>query len=148
MNIIETVQAALLSYPQIVNLHIDYNENAPGEYGLYPTGDRLIKEDVLGNQERQHTFILYADFQSFNDYDRLANSGTLLSLQQWLERFPDNQPVTAAVGESELSGNLKKITCANGMLFSIPDGNLNAAVRYQLQITADYTIESEEFTNA
>ena len=144
MNIIETVQAALLSFPQISSLHIDYNDNAPGEYGLYPTGDRLVKEDILGNQERQHTFILYADFQSFNDYDRLSNSGTLLSLQQWLERFSDNQTVTAEVGGVSLQGQLKKITCANGMLFNIQDGNLNTAVRYQLQITAEYTIESEE----
>ena len=145
MNIIEIVQAALLEFPQINSLHIDYNENAPGEFGLYPTGDRLIKEDVLGNQERQHTFILYADFQSFNDYDRLCNSGLLLKLQQWLERYADNQEVTAAIGENELTGKLTKITCANGMLFNIPDGNLNTAVRYQLQITADYSIESEEF---
>jgi len=128
------VQAALEAYPAIGSLHLDYNENAPDSFGLYPTGDRLVSEDVLGNQTRQHTFILYADFQSFNDYDRLQNSGLLLSLQQWLERYPEKTP----------DAPLQKITCANGMLFNIPDGNQNAAVRYQLQITADYFTESEE----
>ena len=45
----------------------------------------------------------------------------------------------------EHAGMLKNISCANGMLFNIPDNNMNAAVQYQMQITADYTIESEEF---
>ena len=141
MNIIETMQAALESFPKIDSLHIDYNENAPDSFGLYPTGDKLVKEDVLGNQKRQHTFILYAEFQSFNDYDRLQNSGALLELQYWLERYADGQTVSVTVNETEVSGMLTKITCQNGMLFSIPDGNMNTAVRYQLQITAEYSIE-------
>lgn len=141
MNIIEAVQEALETFPAIKSLHIDYNENAPDSFGLYPTGDRLVSEDVLGNQKRQHTFILYADFQSFNDYDRLQNSGMLLRLQQYLERVPGGQAVT---GGDAGSGTLTKITCANGMLFNIPDGHLNTAVRYQLQVTADYTMESED----
>lgn len=141
MNIIELMQSVLESYPKINDLHIDYNENAPDSFGLYPTGDRLVNEDIVGNQERSHTFILYADFQSFNDYDRLMNSGTLLELQNWLEQYADNQEVTATIGSEEYTGTLTKITCANGMLFNIPDENLNSAVRYQLQITADYFIE-------
>ena len=145
MNIIETMQALLESFPQITALNIDYNGNAPDDFGLYPTGDKLVKEDVLGNQKRSHTFILYADFQSFNNYDRLQNSGTLLSLQYWLEESAAGQTVISVVNGTERSGRLEKITCANGMLFNIPDGNLNTAVRYQLQITAEYTIESEEF---
>lgn len=145
MNIIEMMKSVLEGYPGIDALHIDYNLNAADSFGLYPTGDRKISEDIVGNQERQHTFILYADFQSFNDYDRLQNSGTLLELQQWLERYPDGQPVTVTVGKKELAGQLKKITCANGMLYNIPDNNMNTAVQYQLQITADYTIESEEY---
>jgi hypothetical protein len=141
MNIIELMQSVLESFPKINDLHIDYNKNAPDSFGLYPTGDRLVNEDIVGNQERSHTFILYADFQSFNDYDRLMNSGTLLELQQWLERHANNQEVTATIDGEEYIGTLTKITCANGMLFNIPDENLNSAVRYQLQITADYFIE-------
>lgn len=144
MNVVETMQAVLESFPKIDRLHIDYNGGAPDEFGLYSTGDRLVKEDVIGNQERNHTFIVYANFQSFNDYDRLQSSGTLLELQQWLECSADEQEVTQTVNETTLSGVLKKITCANGMLFNIPDGNMNTTVCYQLQITADYTREREE----
>lgn len=142
MNIIEKMESILLEFPKINSLHLDYNENAPEEFGLYPTGDTLVKEDILGNQQRRHNFILYAAFQSLNDYDRLANSGTLLELQQWLERYADEQEITITINRKELSGFLKKITCANGMLFNIPDDNLNGSVQYQLQITAEYTINN------
>jgi hypothetical protein len=64
----------------------------------------------------------------------------LLELQYWLERYPNNQAVTATIDGAEYTGVLTKITCSNGMLFSIPDGNMNAAVRYTLQIAAEYQI--------
>lgn len=145
MNIIELMQSILRDFPKIGQLHVDYNENAPDEFGLYPTGDTLVKEDILGNQTRRHTFILYAVFQSFNDYDRLMNSGTLLELQMWLERQADNQEIEITVDNKIITGNLTKLTCANGMLYNIPDNNMNSGVQYQLQITAEYKTESEEF---
>ena len=142
MNIIELVKSILLEFPKINDLHIDYNESAPDEFGLYPTGDTLVKEDILGNQTRQHNFILYAVYQSFNDYDRLANSGTLLELQMWLERHANNQEVSITVDDKELTGQLTKLICANGMLYNIPDENTNSGVQYQLQITAEYKIQN------
>ena len=142
MNIIELVKSILQEFPKINDLHIDYNEAAPDEFGLYPTGDTLVKDDILGNQTRQHKFILYAVYQSFNDYDRLANSGTLLELQMWLERHANNQEVSITVDNKELTGTLSKLTCANGMLYNIPDENTNSGVQYQLQITAEYKIQN------
>lgn len=140
MNIIETIQAALASFPKINELHIDYNDDAPDNFGLYPTGDRIITQDIIGNQTRNHNFVLYADFLSFNDYLRLQNSNTLLELQYWLEKYPNQQTITAMIDGEEKNGVLTKITCSNGMLFSIPDGNINSAVRYILQIAAEYQI--------
>lgn len=145
MNIVELVKSILREFPKIKELHFDYSENEVDSYGLYSTGDTLIKEDILGNQTRQHTFALYAVYQSFNDYDRLANSGVLLELQMWLEQYADEQEISVTVGDSELKGTLTKLSCANGMVYAIPDENLNSGVQYQLQITADYKIESEEF---
>ena len=145
MNIVELVKSILREFPKIKELHFDYSENEVDSYGLYSTGDTLIKEDILGNQTRQHTFALYTVYQSFNDYDRLANSGVLLELQMWLEQYADEQKISVTVGDSELKGTLTKLSCANGMVYSIPDENLNSGVQYQLQITADYKIESEEF---
>lgn len=146
MNIIELVKSILQNFPKIGQfIHVDYNDSSPEEFGLYPTGDTLVKEDILGNQERHHNFILYAVFQSFNDYDRLINSGTLLELQMWLEKQANNQEISITVDNETYIGKLIKLTCANGMLYNIPDNNTNNGVQYQLQITAKYTIESEEF---
>jgi hypothetical protein len=146
MNIIELMQSIVMSFPKLNDfLHIDYTTSDTDSYGLSPTGDTLIKSDVLGNQERQHTFILYAVYQSVNDYDRLANSGLINELQLWLEKQAKGQTLTVTVGNNELAGTLTKITCSNGMLYDIPDSNLIGNVMYQLQITADYKIESEEF---
>lgn len=144
MNIIEVVKEILIRFPKISDVcndvHIDFTDDTPTSYGLSPTGDTLIKEDIVGNQIRQHTFILYAVYLSQSDYDRMANSGTLLELQHWLEHNSSNQPITVTLGDTELTGELLKITCANGMLYSIPDENLNSGVIYQLQITAEYKI--------
>ena len=146
MNIIELMQSIVMSFPKLNDvLHIDYTTPDADSYGLSPTGDTLIKSDVLGNQERQHTFILYAVYQSVNDYDRLANSGLINELQLWLEKQANGQTLTVTVGDNELAGTLTKITCSNSMLYDIPDSNLIGNVMYQLQITADYKIESEEF---
>ena len=60
--------------------------------------------------------------------------------------FPSpSQELTTVINDVTRRGYLKNITCANGMLYNIPDNNMNTAVQYQMQITADYTIESEEF---
>ena len=149
MNIIEVVKSALLAFPKISavcnDIHIDFTDDIPTNYGLSSTGDTLIKEDVLGNQIRQHNFILYAVYQSVNDYDRMANSGALLELHVWLERYASEQEVTITVNDTELTGTLSKITCANGMIYSIPNDNFNDGIQYQLQIVAEYKLESEDF---
>ena len=59
--------------------------------------------------------------------------------------FPSpSQELTTVINDVTRRGYLKNITCANGMLYNIPDNNMNTAVQYQLQLTAEYTIESEE----
>lgn len=150
MNIIELVKNILQQFPKISevcnDIHIDFTEDMPTNYGLSSTGDSLIKSDILGGQTRQHSFILYAVYQSVNDYDRMSNSGVLLELQLWLESYVDdhnkhkNMPVTAAFDGKEHTGSLEKLTCANAMVYAIPNANTNDAVQYQLQITAQYRI--------
>ena len=80
-------------------------------------------------------------YQSVNDYDRLANSGTLLELQIWLEHNGKGQSVTATLNNETFTGEIQKITCANGMLYEVPQENMTDGVMYQLQINAQYTIE-------
>ena len=130
MNIIEKIKEILMRFPKIsevVNdIHVDFTDDIPTNYGLSSTGDTILFEDVLGNQKRQHSFVLYSVWQSMNDYDRMSNSGVLLELAYWIEKQLD-KPIT-------------KITTSNGMLYNIPNENTNDAWQYQIQIIVEYKI--------
>lgn len=149
MNIIEVVKQILTDCPLVQDLsgsiNIDYTEDSPVSFGLYPTGDQLLKEDILGNQDRQHNFVLYAVFQSFTDYDRLANSTFLLNLAYYLEKAVTGQEIEITINNETVSGKLTKLSSANGMLYGYQDGTLSGPVTYQIQIYAQYHIESEGF---
>lgn len=147
MNIIEVVKQILTDCPLVQDLsgsiNIDYTEDSPVSFGLYPTGDQLTKENILGNQDRRHNFVLYAVFQSFTDYDRLANSTFLLNLAYYLEKAATGQEIEVTINNETVSGKLTKLSSANGMLYGYQDNTLSGPVTYQIQIYADYYIESE-----
>ncbi len=147
MNIIELVKEVLSDFPQISMINngikVDFTDNKDGSCGLYPTGDQLLKEDICGNQDRRHNFVLYAVFQSVNDYDRLANSTFLLELAYWLEHAAQDQEIEVTIDNKSVPGTLTKLSSANGMLYGYQDGTLSGPVTYQLQIYAQYHLESE-----
>ena len=144
MNIIEKVCTILESFPKISevcnSIHIDFADPEPTSYGLSSTGDELITEDILGNQLRQHSFMLYTTYSSINDYERLNNSTALLELGLWLKEQTGFE-VESTVGSTVYNGRLEKLTAANGMLISVPQENEMDGVQYQLQIIAEYTVE-------
>lgn len=150
MTIIDFMRQKLTEYPKISeflgggDIHIDFTEPAPTNYGLSSTGDSLLKEDVLGNQIRQHNFVLYAVGQSFTDYNRLANSNFLLELSYWLERLPEEDGISAEIDGQTLTGRFLKATSANAMAMQPMTEDMNDGVLYQIQIYAQYKIESEE----
>lgn len=151
MTIIDFMRKKLTEYPKISeflvsdDIHIDFTEPNPVNYGLSSTGDKLVSEDILGNQVRQHSFVMYAVGQSFTDYNRLANSNFLLELAYWLERLPNEDGITIIVDEKELTGRFTKATTANAMSMGPMGETINEGVMYQIQIYAQYKIESEEF---
>ncbi len=147
MNIIELVKQTLTEFPKISalnkGLNVDFNEADTDCCGLYPTGDQLIKEDIVGHQDRQHNFVLYANFDGFNNYQRVANSTFLLDLAYWLEKAAKGQTIEVIIDEQTVTGTLTKLSSANGMLYGYKEGTLTGPVTYQIQIYAQYHIESE-----
>ena len=143
MNIIELVKSIVEAFPKISEIcnavHIDFTDDTPTNYGLSSTGDSKLKEDILGGQTRQHTFTLFAIYQSLNDYDRMSNSNVLLELAYYLESKAQRQVITSEVDGETITGTLTKLTCANGMLFQIPN-QINDGWMYQIQITAEYKV--------
>ena len=134
----------LESFPKISTvcneIHIDFADPEPTSYGLSSTGDSLIKEDILGNQTRQHSFILYSTFSGINDFERQENSTALLELSVWLKSQIGAEVETEIDGEIR-TGTITKISAENGMLYAVPQENTADGMQYQLQITAQYTVE-------
>lgn len=146
MNIIEAVRGLLSDFPKISEvagaLHVDFTNPPPDSYALSSTGDTRVSEDILGNPTRQHTFVLYTNWQSVSDYDRLNNSGVMLELAQYLEKNGRGIAVTADIDGVVYEGITTGVTCSNGMLFAVPE-TLHGGVIYQLQIAANYKIIME-----
>ena len=136
----------LINYPKISDVcntvNIDFVDSVDDSYGLSSMGDVLIKRDVVGNQTRQHNFMLYATYQSVNDFDRLNNSGVLLDLAYYLDS-KNNDVITTEINGEKKVGIVKQIKTENGSIVAIPEGNMVAGVQYQLQIAVTYEIESE-----
>lgn len=139
-DIIETVRGLLQDYPEIGEvvgeIHIDFADPEPTSYGLSSEGDTLLSEDILGNQTRQHSFVLYSTFSGINDFERLQNSGALLRLSHWLTQQRD-----VPVVHDGHSGVMKSIRAENGMLYNVPQENAADGMQYQLQLIAEYTVE-------
>ena len=151
MTIIDFMRQKLTEYPKISeflsgdDIHIDFTEPDPVNYGLSSNGDSLLKEDVLGNQTRRHRFVMYAVGRSSTDYNRLANSNFLLELGFYLEHLPEEGGITVHIGEREQIGKFLKATTANAMSMGLMGETIGEGVIYQIQIYADYFVESEEF---
>lgn len=149
MTIIDFMRKKLTEYPKISeflsgdDIHIDFTEPDPVNYGLSSNGDSLIKEDVLGNQIRLHGFVMYAVGQSFTDYNRLANSNFLLELSYWLEHLEEEDGITAAIDDGEFPARFLKATTANAMSMGPMGETINEGVLYQIQIYAQYKVERE-----
>ena len=138
MNVIEKMRELVQSFPKIDevcgSLHVDFSDLAPASYGLSSVGDTLISEDVLGGQQRSHSFLLYAVYSSINDFERLSNSSALLELAVWLE-----EQTGAPVETAGRRGEIIRITTANGQLYAVSDNDNFSGWQYQLSITAEYT---------
>lgn len=134
----------LESFPKISTvcneIHIDFADPEPTSYGLSSTGDSLIKEDILGNQTRQHSFLLYSTFSGINDFERQENSTALLELSVWLKEQVGAEIETTTEDET-YKGIITKITAENGMLYAVPQENNIDGMQYQLQIVVQYTVE-------
>lgn len=145
MNILEKVRELVQSFPKIAQIcgtvHVDFTGNEPTDYGLSSLGDTLTVEDICGNQERQHTFMLHSVFSAVNDFERMSNTGVLLELAQYLDRCVGDE-VTHEINGVTHTGEITKITTANGVLTMIPDENTVSGWFYQLQIVAEYTVNN------
>lgn len=149
MTIIDFMREKLTSYPKISeflinsDIHIDFTEPEPTNYGLSSNGDRMLKKDLLGVQTRRHNFVLYAIGQSITDNNRLANSNFLYELAHWLEHLPEEE-FTMDVNGKDVKTTFIEATTENAMSMGLMGETINDGIMYQIQIYAIYKIESED----
>lgn len=128
---------------EFTGVHVDFTKNVPNECGLYYNGNSKVGEDILGNAKWQTNFILYSGLRAFADYDRLNNSDFLVKLSYSLSEIKDAQ-ITETINGIAYKGKITQVKASNAMLYSIPSGDINDGVTYQLQIQVNYTISDEQ----
>ena len=74
MTIIEYMRQKLTEYPKISeflagdDIHIDFTEPDPVNYGLSSNGDSLVKEDILGNPVQKNARLCSISRSEFAKY--------------------------------------------------------------------------------
>lgn len=141
MNIIEAVKTIIADYEHISDfsggISIDFTKETSGNIGIFPTGDRLVKKDILGNETRQHNFQLTATAASFSEFDRLNNSNWHLEFSYYLNGIKN--VVIEENDEEKIT--ITSITPANAMLYGYLSTDAQDGIVYQLQISAEYKKE-------
>lgn len=143
MNIIEKLTEILLNFPKISivcnKINVDFADVIPSSYGLLSNGDNLLFEDILGNQTRKQSFLLYSTFSGINDYERMQNSSVLTELSVWLSENAGEE-FEMQVKDEIHNCYITKITAGDGKLYEVLENSTNF-LRYQLQIEITYKIE-------
>ena len=146
MNVIETVKD-ILSNSDILDefngVHVDYTESVPGAAGLFSNGASKIGEDLIGNIRYRINLTLYTGLTAAIDYDRLNNSDLLLKLTYYLNTLK-GITTSETVDGVEYQAEITRMSCSNGILYSVPTGDANDGVQYQLQLQVEYIIYTEE----
>ena len=136
MSIIEGVRDYIMECPhleQFAALNIDRAEEEPINYGIAPSGDRVIAQYLDGTAKRQYSFALYAREMTAADVERLENNEFLELFGSWIyeqnmaRAFPE-------LGEGRFA---TKIEAANGFLFDLDEDGGRGL--YQVQCNLYYT---------
>lgn len=121
--------------------HFDFMDEIPSQSGLFSNGSSLIREDIEGNKTYQANMVLMSGLHAFGDYDRIMNSNFMTQLTYSLNEIKGSE-ITETINGEEKTGVIKSVNGSNGMLYSIPSGDINDGVIYQLQIQVNYIIYS------
>lgn len=149
MNVTETIKQ-ILSECIIMDsfndgIHIDYTDSETKDIGMYPVGPTKSGEDIIGNTKYNIKFEIYSKLTAYEDYERLKNSNFLTMLTYYLNK-KRHISVTEKVitddlqEEMEIQGEILSIDAGNALLFSLPTGDINDGVMYQLQLTVAYKL--------
>lgn len=113
MSLIERMRELIQTCPYIdefSGFHIDYTSPDVDGFGVFPTGDTKVLEDMHGDAVWRFGFSLVASFFTANDCFRLQNSEFVENFQRWMDGF-NRVGIPLGDGISFVS-----ISSGNGML--------------------------------
>lgn len=145
MTTIEFLKNWLLNSPLMVNFttqSYDFMEQIPNQSGLFSNGIQKYKESIVGDEYYRANFTLYSGLQAYTDYDRLLNSDFLTQLSYSMNHI-GKEEIEETIDTKVRKGNIEKVTTSNGLLYTLPTGDVNDGVIYQLQIQVEYKIKGE-----
>lgn len=117
------------------NQNYDFLEQTPNNVGLFSNGTTLLKQDIEGNSQYKMNLVLMSGMSAYADYDRLLNSDFVNRLAYKLSDIKGIEII-----ENDKNGLITNVQATNGMMYSVPSGDINDGVVYQLQIGVTYTI--------
>lgn len=133
MTIIECVKEHMSGCPLLSeippkNRHIDWTEDNPDDYGIFPSGDSETGPAYInGDEKRTYTFAFYIRRMTDTDAKRLECSGFMERLQEWLNSHAPELPE----GCTFISA-----TAENAMLLELNKTGTRGT--YQVQCAVDY----------
>lgn len=138
MNIVEELKDILEQSPYISSVNIDFSENKVGTFGLYSTGESLIKTSVTGKKTFINNFVLYFCSDSYDDINRINNSELIKNISNYLSEIWHKKIIDTVDNTEMIVGEIENISCSNGMFFEVPT-SVNNGYTYQIQIKLRYT---------
>lgn len=145
MNIVELIRSITTEYLKSSNLtdeiHIDYtvDDGNTENVGIFTVGDTKIGEDILGNETRRNSIVMYLVRQASEDCERLENASFLINMADAFDNIrEDFYDVDIGEGENIKHGKLKSIACSNSMLYGRTTGTGDPV--YQIQLLATYKL--------
>lgn len=144
------------------DVHIDFIDPQTGDIGLFPIGPTLVKSDVLGNKTYKMIFEMYSQRVGFEDFDRIDNvryfSNLVYKLNN-LKHVKVLEPLETYMffgadtffndysylsDEEHIPGWILDVNAGNGLKYSVPTGDINDGIIYQMQITVTYKLLMSE----
>lgn len=141
MSDLEKLQDWIQSFPgaeRISNWKIDYTDQIPGTFGMFPTGLIEIsrKEDVLGNVtvRNQYNFALYLQMYKApgDEIGALYNADWVIDFQRWVQ---EQSILRKAPTFGNHNTRAETITASNGALL---DASEEGTALYMVQLTATF----------
>lgn len=135
MSIIESIRSLLRGCPFLQDFargYADYTDaDDPRNYGIFPTGEILLWEDMAGNSRWQYHFVLQAVNWTPDDSARLANCEFIERLCRWF--YAQSRQVTG------FAVDVISLTAQNGQFVDTTDDS-NKGI-YQIPCTLIYEKE-------